>query len=382
GDRRPRLRPARLGGDGQRDPEAPPRSLGARDAGHPAGPLAGGVRPRDGARPRDADGGRLVPRVHDAGHPRAERSVRGDLLRHLRDLGARPRHPAEVPRESRIADGAGPGQGALGGRPRAVRGRDRVRPDARDADPDQRAPARDPRGARADPARLGGVLDLVPDHGLSREDAGAVHGHGPGHDDADLLREQRDLSAEPHAGLAPHAIPREPAHLPGRRAPHPHDPGHDLGLRPRGRRERAAGEPSCPRVGRRPALPPDGHLSQGASLRGGLPAVPTGARLHATPAAAMPATDTLRVRRAVLWALLASKLLASWGVRWDIQWHVRIGRDSFWIPPHVMTYAGVSLVVLVSFGVLLWETYAASVTRGPRGGPGTIGRRGRAGRAG
>jgi hypothetical protein len=86
----------------------------------------------------------------------------------------------------------------------------------------------------------------------------------------------------------------------------------------------------------------------------------------------MPATDMLPIRRAALWALLASKLLASWGVRWDIQWHVRIGRDSFWIPPHVMTYAGVSLVVLLSFGVLLWEAYAASVAGGTRRSGGTI----------
>ena len=80
----------------------------------------------------------------------------------------------------------------------------------------------------------------------------------------------------------------------------------------------------------------------------------------------------LPVRRAVLWALLASKLLASWGVRWDIQWHVRIGRDSFWIAPHVMTYAGVSLVVLLSFGVLFWETYAASAVGGGRSARGTM----------
>ena len=61
-------------------------------------------------------------------------------------------------------------------------------------------------------------------------------------------------------------------------------------------------------------------------------------------------------RRGALWTLLASKLIAGWGVQWDIQWHVLIGRDSFWIPPHVMTYAGVALAVLVSFGVLAWET--------------------------
>jgi hypothetical protein len=62
------------------------------------------------------------------------------------------------------------------------------------------------------------------------------------------------------------------------------------------------------------------------------------------------------LRRVALWTLLASKLIAGWGVQWDIQWHVLIGRDSFWIPPHVMTYAGVALAVLVSFGVLAWET--------------------------
>ena len=71
---------------------------------------------------------------------------------------------------------------------------------------------------------------------------------------------------------------------------------------------------------------------------------------------------TLRLRRTVLWVLLLSKLVAGWGVQWDIQWHVLIGRDSFWIPPHVMTYAGVALAVLVSFGVLVWET-AAGVDR-------------------
>src|SRR5213594_3568009 len=50
-------------------------------------------------------------------------------------------------------------------------------------------------------------------------------------------------------------------------------------------------------------------------------------------------------------------LLAAWGVQWDIQWHVQIGRDSFWIPPHVMTYSGVALIVLASFGVLARDTF-------------------------
>ena len=62
--------------------------------------------------------------------------------------------------------------------------------------------------------------------------------------------------------------------------------------------------------------------------------------------------DSVGLYRIALWALLGANLLAAWGVQWDIQWHVQIGRDSFWIPPHVMTYSGVALVALASFGVL------------------------------
>ena len=69
------------------------------------------------------------------------------------------------------------------------------------------------------------------------------------------------------------------------------------------------------------------------------------------------ATESLSLKRAALWALLASKIVTGWGVQWDIQWHVLIGRDSFWIPPHLITYAGVSAAVFLSFGVLFWETW-------------------------
>lgn len=72
--------------------------------------------------------------------------------------------------------------------------------------------------------------------------------------------------------------------------------------------------------------------------------------------------EALALKRAVLWALLASKVVAGWGVQWDIQWHVVIGRDSFWIPPHLMTYAGVSAAVILSFGMLLLETWRGTGT--------------------
>ncbi len=57
-----------------------------------------------------------------------------------------------------------------------------------------------------------------------------------------------------------------------------------------------------------------------------------------------------------LWVILAAKLLGSWGLNWDIQWHVTIGRDTFWIPPHVMIYASVLIALVVSFGVLALDT--------------------------
>ena len=70
-------------------------------------------------------------------------------------------------------------------------------------------------------------------------------------------------------------------------------------------------------------------------------------------------------RRAALWVLLAAKAVAGMGVGWDIRWHIVIGRDSFWIAPHVMTYAGVAVAAIVSFGVLVVETWAARHGRVP-----------------
>jgi hypothetical protein len=73
--------------------------------------------------------------------------------------------------------------------------------------------------------------------------------------------------------------------------------------------------------------------------------------------AARASSETSALPRGVLWALLVSKVIAGWGVQWDIQWHVTIGRDSFWIAPHLMTYAGVSAAVLFSFGMLAYQTW-------------------------
>jgi len=88
--------------------------------------------------------------------------------------------------------------------------------------------------------------------------------------------------------------------------------------------------------------------------------------------------DSAGLYRIALWVLLAANLLAAWGVQWDIQWHVLIGRDSFWIPPHVMTYSGVALIVLASFGVLARDTlrYLAAAPAGTQRIFGLTGTRG------
>ncbi len=75
----------------------------------------------------------------------------------------------------------------------------------------------------------------------------------------------------------------------------------------------------------------------------------------------LPSMDPqARTRRVVaLWVLLAGKLLAAWGLTWDIQWHLLIGRDTFWIAPHLMIYGGVTVGLLVAFAVLALDTVDA-----------------------
>src|SRR5262245_22121226 len=84
----------------------------------------------------------------------------------------------------------------------------------------------------------------------------------------------------------------------------------------------------------------------------------------------LAAADTRAVRVAALWGLLAAKTIGGWGVQWDIRWHLVIGRDSFWIPPHVMTYAGVALITVISLAVLALETWRARSAGAPP--PGTV----------
>jgi hypothetical protein len=74
---------------------------------------------------------------------------------------------------------------------------------------------------------------------------------------------------------------------------------------------------------------------------------------------ALAAADVRSLRVAALCGLLGAKMMGGWGVQWDIRWHLVIGRDSFWIAPHLMTYAGVTLAAVLALGMLAWETWRA-----------------------
>jgi hypothetical protein len=58
----------------------------------------------------------------------------------------------------------------------------------------------------------------------------------------------------------------------------------------------------------------------------------------------------------VIGALTALALLGAFGNAWDLFWHIVIGRDSFWIPPHTMMYAAVALSGLIALAVVLGDT--------------------------
>jgi len=51
-------------------------------------------------------------------------------------------------------------------------------------------------------------------------------------------------------------------------------------------------------------------------------------------------------------------ILTALGGAWDIWWHVMVGRESFWEPPHIMLYAGI-------FGALAVATYAWRILKDP-----------------
>lgn len=85
------------------------------------------------------------------------------------------------------------------------------------------------------------------------------------------------------------------------------------------------------------------------------------ARSYDSPAA----PNTVRVERFFLAGLLAANLLMGLGSAWDFHWHEAVGRDSFWIPPHMLLYFGALLAMgLVGYIALRTSREVGSIYPG------------------
>jgi hypothetical protein len=62
-------------------------------------------------------------------------------------------------------------------------------------------------------------------------------------------------------------------------------------------------------------------------------------------------------RLAVGLVLMALWIVAAWALDWDADWHVRVGRDDFWTPPHLVFYITVGACGIICAGVVLVETF-------------------------
>ncbi len=63
-----------------------------------------------------------------------------------------------------------------------------------------------------------------------------------------------------------------------------------------------------------------------------------------------------RLRQTCAWLVLYFLMQAELGLAWDRQWHDLLGRDTFWIPPHILLYTGVAAAGLVTLGLVLLDT--------------------------
>lgn len=77
---------------------------------------------------------------------------------------------------------------------------------------------------------------------------------------------------------------------------------------------------------------------------------------QAVPVPEPPDLTERKIRQISAWIILALLLFAELGLAWDRRWHDILGRDQFWIPPHIMMYSGLGGAGLIALFVVLWET--------------------------
>ncbi len=88
----------------------------------------------------------------------------------------------------------------------------------------------------------------------------------------------------------------------------------------------------------------------------------------APPAAAVPPVRTgysslkelkriSNFRLALGWLILGFWFLSILGLDWDAEWHLKVGRDGFWTPPHWLFYSTVTATGVICLAVVLLETF-------------------------
>lgn len=74
------------------------------------------------------------------------------------------------------------------------------------------------------------------------------------------------------------------------------------------------------------------------------------------PQPVRPDLSERRLRRRSAFLILYLLLQAEFGLAWDRNWHDYLGRNQFWIPPHIMIYTGMGATGLAALIMVLVET--------------------------